>query len=136
MYTGASLLSPSQVRVYSTKCCSYCLSPQYLPLLKSIPILLPLIHISLTASVYTTMAVAVERYSTLIDALKKLIKIKLFKHRYNVFSRLPSAMDGSSSSSFSFSPSPTILSGSLSSMLILDDSVHIPFSSHSQTRSR
>jgi hypothetical protein len=86
-------------------------------LLKSIPTLLPLIHISLTASVYTTMAVAVERYSTLIDALKKVIKNKIFGQTHNLFSQLPSAMDGSLSSSFSCSPSPTILSGSLSSML-------------------
>ena len=45
---------------------------QYFPLLKLIPILVPLIHISLTASVYTTVAVAVERYTTLIDVLKKV----------------------------------------------------------------
>ena len=46
---------------------------QYLPLLKSIPILLPLIHISLTGSVYTTVAVAVERYTTFVEALNKVV---------------------------------------------------------------
>ena len=57
VYTGASHLSPAQ----------------YLPLLKSIPILLPLIHISLTGSVYTTVAVAVERYTTFVEALSKVM---------------------------------------------------------------
>ena len=66
VYSGASLLSPSQ----------------YLPLLKSIPVLVPLIHISLTASVYTTVAVAVERYSTLIDALKKVRQWNMSNNLY------------------------------------------------------
>ena len=57
VYTGASHLSPAR----------------YLPLLKSIPILLPLIHISLTGSVYTTVAVAVERYTTFVEALSKVM---------------------------------------------------------------
>ena len=37
---------------------------QYQPLLRSLPVLVPLIHTSLTASVYTTLAVAVERAAT------------------------------------------------------------------------
>ena len=49
VYTSASILSPSE----------------YLPLLHLIPTLVPLIQIFLTASVYTTLAVAVERFLTL-----------------------------------------------------------------------
>jgi len=76
VYTSASLLSPLQ----------------YLPVLKMIPILVPLIHISLTASVYTTVAVAVERYTTLIDVLRKptdqchgwFFVILIFSFSYNI----------------------------------------------------
>ena len=63
-------------------------------MLKLIPILVPLIHISLTASVYTTVAVAVERYTTLVDALRKptdqcqgwffVILILIFSFSYNI----------------------------------------------------
>ena len=54
---------------------------QYLPILKSIPILLPLIHISLTGSVYTTVAVAVERYTTFVEALSKVkVMFKIAKY--------------------------------------------------------
>ena len=72
-----------------------CLLAQYMPILHLVPVLLPLIHISLTGrfgnadhiymhmmtltmmmtrfiSVYTVVAVAVERYATLIDFLNKV----------------------------------------------------------------
>ena len=45
---------------------------QYLPLLRSIPVLVPLIHISLTASVYTTVAVAVDRAATFLPHIAKV----------------------------------------------------------------
>ena len=54
---------------YNETYCNY-IFLQYLPLLKSIPILVPLIHISLTASVYTTVAVALERYTTFSKTFK------------------------------------------------------------------
>ena len=60
---------------------------QYLPLLKSIPILLPLIHISLTDSVYTTVAVAVERYTTFVEALSKVVfMLKTVKYILSLYS--------------------------------------------------
>merc|ERR1719232_276779 len=59
VYTSASHLTPDQ----------------YLPLLKCIPALVPLIHISLTASVYTTVAVATERAATFIPILHNVVKI-------------------------------------------------------------
>ena len=60
---------------------------QYLPLLKSIPILLPLIHISLTGSVYTTVAVAVERYTTFVEALSKVVfMLKTVKYILSLYS--------------------------------------------------
>lgn len=75
VYTGASHLSPSQVKSDVLKLCNLIsIIYQHLPLLKSIPILLPLIHISLTGSVYTT--VAVERYTTFVEALSKVRAIK------------------------------------------------------------
>jgi len=44
---------------------------QYQPLLRATPVLVPLIHISLTASVYTTLAVAVERTVTFAPSIDK-----------------------------------------------------------------
>jgi len=44
---------------------------QYVPILHAVPTLIPLIHISLTGSVYSLIAVAVERYTTLIGLLNK-----------------------------------------------------------------
>ena len=52
--------------------CNTALCCQYLPLLRSIPVLVPLIHISLTASVYTTVAVAVDRAATFLPHIAKV----------------------------------------------------------------
>ena len=82
VYTGAAHLTPVQ----------------YLPLLRAIPILVPLIHISLTGSVYTIVAVALERYTTMVEALSK-VTVNLIKRLNNVsfyHSQLPCVMDGSS----------------------------------------
>ena len=62
VYTGATHLTPVQ----------------YVPLLRAIPILVPFIHITLTGSVYTIVAVALERYTTMVEALSK-VKENLMK---------------------------------------------------------
>ena len=43
-----------------------------MPILKSIPVVVPLIHTTHMASVYTTVAVAVERAATFIPCVNKV----------------------------------------------------------------
>ena len=88
------------------------LLPQYLPLLNSIHILLLLIHISLTASVYTTVDVAVERFTSF--AVTK-VNCTIFEppSKFLTYPSQASCVRVVSLSSLC-SPSPTTLSGSLS----------------------
>ena len=82
VYTGAAYLTPFQ----------------YIPILHAIPVLVPIIHISLTGSVYTIVAVALERYTTMVETLTKVIVnfIKLFNIITVYYSQLPCVMGGSS----------------------------------------
>ena len=45
---------------------------QYAPVLWTIPVMLPLIHLTHTMGVYTTLAVAVERAATFIPWISKV----------------------------------------------------------------
>ena len=45
---------------------------QYEPVLRCVPVVVPLIHTSLTASVYTTIAVAVERAATFTPSMDRV----------------------------------------------------------------
>ena len=55
----------------------YTFSYQYAPLLWTIPVMVPLIHLSHTMGVYTTLAVAVERAATFIPWISKVGILKL-----------------------------------------------------------
>ena len=70
VYTSASHLSDEQVCIINYLWHDD-ISPKYQPLLRATPVLVPLIHISLTASVYTTLAVAVERTATFAPSIDK-----------------------------------------------------------------
>ena len=48
------------------------LSLQYAPLLRTIPVMVPLIHLTHTMGVYTTLAVAIERAATFIPWINEV----------------------------------------------------------------
>ena len=62
---------------------------QYTYILRSLPILVPLIHTAVTGSVYTTVAIAIERAATFIPSINKVAANGLTKTSSFVFSLGP-----------------------------------------------
>ena len=69
---------------------------QYYHILRAIPVLVPIIQISLTGSVYTTVAVALERYTTMVEAfcMVSINFVLLGNISRLYFSQLQCVMDG------------------------------------------
>ena len=66
------------------------LSPlQYRPFLHAIPVLIPLVHIALTGSVYTIVAIAFERYTTMTSTANKVCKHFRLLKSYPIFLKPP-----------------------------------------------
>ena len=68
---------------------------QYEPVLRCVPVVVPLIHTSLTASVYTTIAVAVERAATFTPSMDRVS----YQNPWNIIKENRMSVFGSSARS-------------------------------------